>query len=82
MPIYKKRVEEQIEWPGVIENHWSIAPMHEPYVEQFLNVFDLPQLSNLLPKHGFRIDKINLFSYQGDTTSGDIGHIGFVATKI
>ena len=82
LPIYKKRVEEQIEWPGVIENHWSIAPMHEPYVEQFLNVFDLPQLSNLLPKHGFRIDKINLFSYQGDTTSGDIGHIGFVATKI
>ena len=56
--------------------------MHKEYVEPFLNVFDIPQLESLLIAHGFQIDKISLFSYPEDTASGDIGHIGCVATKI
>ena len=80
--VYQDRVANKEEWPGIIEDQWVINPTHKEYVEPFLNVFDIPQLEELLPKHGFKVDKISLFSYPEDTASGDIGHVGFVATKI
>jgi len=79
---YQKNVLSGVKWAGVIENQWEINPDHKEYVEPYLHVFDIPQLEKLLPKHGFKIDKISLFNYEKDTTGGDKGHVGFVATKI
>lgn len=63
-------------------NQWKIAPQHKDYVQPYLHVFDIPLLKQLLPKHGFRIDKIDYFTYVGDTTGGNKGHVGLIATKV
>jgi SAM-dependent methyltransferase len=78
---YEQNVARGVKWPGVIENQWEINPAHKDYVEPYLHVFDIPQLESLLPKHGFEIEKIGYFNYLDDTTGGDKGHIGFIATK-
>ena len=82
LETYKKRVINGEKWPGVIENQWEINPNHKEFVEPYLHVFDIPLLQTLLPKHGFEIDKINLFDYPKDTDSGGKGHVGLIATKI
>lgn len=82
LSTYQKNVVDNIEWPGVIENHWEINPAHKEYVESYLHVFDIPQLETLLPEYGFEINKINYFNYPYDTTAGKKGHVGFIATKI
>ena len=82
LSTYQKNVAENVKWPGVIENQWLINPSHKEYVEPYLHVFDIPQLDELLPKHGFKIDKIKYMNYPDDTTGGDKGHVGFVVTKI
>jgi SAM-dependent methyltransferase len=81
-PTYEQNLKEGKEWPGVIENQWEINPKHKEYVEPYLNVFDVPQLEKLLPKYGFEIDSIKLFDYPNDTESRNLGHIGFIATKL
>lgn len=81
-PIYKENVEKGIKWPGEIENQHIYAPQHAPYVPEFIHAFDIEGLSKILPQHGFQIEKIGLFNYLDDTTAGDKGHIGFVATKV
>lgn len=80
--IYQERVKNKEEWPGVIENHHEINPDHKDFVGNYLNIFDIPLMEELLPKHGFEIEKISLFSYPEDTTGGDKGHIGFIARKV
>lgn len=82
LTTYQKNFIDNAEWPGVIENQWLINPDHKEYVEPYLHVFDIPQLEILLPKHGFEIEKIDYFTYPDDTTGGDKGHVGFIATKI
>jgi SAM-dependent methyltransferase len=79
---YLARVLNGEEWPGVIENQWEINPTNKEYVEPYLNVFDVAQLEELLPKYGFKIEKIGLFDYPYDVDSDGKGHIGFVATKV
>lgn len=82
LPTYLQRVKEGDKWPGVIENQWEINPAHKEYVEPYLHVFDIPQLEALLPKHGFKIEEINLFDYPNDVDSGGKGHVGLIAAKI
>lgn len=82
LPIYKEREKQGEKWPGRIENHWEISPQHEPYVPEFLHVFDVPQLEQLLPEYGFEIEKIGLFDYPKDTDSAGKGHIGLIARKV
>ncbi len=82
LSIYKERVKKQEKWPGVIRNNWEIAPQHEQYVGNFLNVFDIPQLEVLLPKHGFQIEKLDYFDYPNCKESNGKSHVGFVARKI
>jgi SAM-dependent methyltransferase len=82
LPTYQERVVKGVKWAGEIENQWEFSPEHKPYVPKFLHIFDKPQLERILPFHGFKIDKISLFNYPDDTTAGDKGHIGFVATKV
>ena len=82
LPQYEQNVRNNVRWPGEIENQWKIAPQHKDYVQPYLHVFDIPLLNQLLPKHGFRIDKIDYFTYVGDTTGGEQGHVGLIATKV
>lgn len=82
LPQYEQNVRNNVKWPGEIENQWDIAPQHKDYVQPYLHVFDIPLLNQLLPKHGFRIDKIDYFTYVGDTTGGEKGHVGLIATKV
>lgn len=82
LPIYQQRVKDGDKWPGVIENQWEINPAHKEHVEPYLHVFDIPQLEELLPKYGFKIDKIKLFDFPNEVDGEDNGHVGFVATKI
>jgi len=81
LPIYELRRKQGDPWPGIVNNMKEQAKEHAPYLNDFLHVFDKPQLEELLPKHGFRIDKIKLFDYGNNDSEGK-GHIGFVATKI
>lgn len=82
LTIYQQRVKEGDEWPGVIENQWQINPAHKEYVEPYLHVFDASRLETLLPKHGFKIDKIKLFDFPNEVNGEGKGHVGFVATKV
>ena len=82
LSVYQERVESDIKWPGVIKNQWEINPDHKEYVPPYLHVFDIPELQELLPKHGFKIDKIKLFDYPNDVDSGNKGHVGLIATKV
>ncbi len=80
--VFSNRGSYDKKWPGIIVNQKENAPDHAPYVQDFLHVFDVSQLEDLMPQHGFRIDKISLFDYPNDTDSAGKGHVGFVATKI
>ena len=83
MSAFKEKENAGEKWPGVITNQRTSSPMHAPYVQNYLNVFDIKQWEDLLPKHGFKIEKIKLFDYPSDIYSeNNEGHIGFVATKI
>jgi SAM-dependent methyltransferase len=82
LPIYKKKATEGEAWPGRIPNQKEVAPMHAPYIQDLFHVFDIPELEKLLPKHGFKIEKMKLFDYPSDRYSAGKGHVGFVATKI
>lgn len=80
--IYKERKSKGDKWPGLIRNQRELAPEHAPYVEDLFHPFDIEIFENILPKHGFKIEKIKLFDYPSDIYSNNIGHIGFIATKI
>ncbi len=83
LPIYRERAANGDKWPGVVENQREFSPQHAPYTQDFLNVFDIAQFEELLPKHGFKIKKIKLFDYPSDIYSENReGHIGFVARKV
>jgi len=70
-----------VKWPGLIDDPEIIDPMHNDYMDQTLHVFDKKRLVDLLPEHGFEIEKIGYFQYPGDTASGPNGHIGLIARK-
>ncbi len=81
LPIYESRRRERDAWPGIVLNMREQAKEHAPYLTDFLHVFDAQQLEELLPKYGFKIEKIKLFDYQNNDSEGK-GHIGFIASKI
>jgi SAM-dependent methyltransferase len=81
LPTYLDRIEKGVKWPGVVSNLQEVALEHKEFLGSYINLFDVPQLQELLPKHGFKIEKINLFDYALSDSEGK-GHIGFVATKI
>jgi len=81
-PMYQENVKKGLRWRGEVENQHVLAPEHAPYVPEFIHAFDVDGLNKVLPDHGFKVEKIGLFNYPFDTTAGDTGHIGFVATKV
>lgn len=81
LPIYNKRVLANEPWPGRVEGNKQLAGDLTLDVPDSIQVFDVEELEKLLPKHGFRIDRIKLFDYQSNDSDGK-GHVGFVATKI
>lgn len=81
LPIFQARAKQGVKWCGIVDDMTRQAPEHAEYLNDFLHVFDVPQLEEILPEYGFKIDKIKLFDY-GNCDSNGIGHIGFVATKI
>ena len=82
LDIYKKRVEEKEEWPGVVRDFNERAKEHVDYLQNFIHAFDTDHLNSLLPKHGFEIEKIKYFDYPNNIDSDNKGHIGFVARKV
>ena len=79
---YQENIKNKIKWAGEIKDPWKFVEDHSGCSPKFLHVFDIPQLEELLPEHGFEIEKISLFNYSDDTTAGESGHIGFVARKV
>jgi 2-polyprenyl-3-methyl-5-hydroxy-6-metoxy-1,4-benzoquinol methylase len=83
LAIFKDRERQGVQWAGEIKNQRKSSPIHAPYVQDYLNVFDIKQWEDLLPEHGFKIEKIKLFDYPSDIYSENReGHIGFVARKV
>ena len=83
LSVFKEREAAGDKWPGVITNQRESSPMHASYVQNYLNVFDIKQWEDLLPKLGFKIEKLKLFDYPSDIYSENKeGHIGFIATKV
>lgn len=81
--VFEKRIANKKKWPGIVRSFEDHDEVHREYSREFLNVFHIPQLEELLPKHGFKIDKIDLFDYPSDPWLDEgKGHIGFVATKV
>jgi SAM-dependent methyltransferase len=81
-PLYKSNVEKGMKWRGEIEDQHIYAPQHAEYVPKFIHAFDVEGLSEVLPQHGFEVEKISLFNYLNDTTAGNTGHVGFAARKV
>ena len=82
LPQYRKNIANGIKWAGEIENQLLSVPHHEEFAPKFIHVFDVPQLEEILPEFGFKIEKIGLFDYPDDRISDNKGHIGFIAKKI
>lgn len=82
LPTYLDRVKGSAKWPGEINNLQESAPEHKEFLGSYINLFDIPQLEALLPRHGFKIEKISLFDYPNTPDSEGKGHVGFVATKV
>ena len=80
-PIYKKRWNEGNPWPGIVENNKELAGILVDDVPESIQVFDIEQLELLMPKFGFKINKIKLFDFKSFDSNG-VGHIGMIATKI
>ena len=80
LPIYNKRRLANDPWPGRVDENKSLAGDLAPDVPDSIQVFDIPQLKELVPKHGFKIEKIKLYDYQSNDSNGK-GHVGFVAVK-
>jgi hypothetical protein len=83
LETFKQRIADGDKWAGVVRSHAEQDAVHEDYSQPFFNAFFQEQLEELLPKHGFQIDKINYFDYPSDHWP-DEGkrHIGFVAKKV
>lgn len=80
--IFKQRIEAGEEWAGMTLKK-DFDSVHDEYSQPFLNTFYKEQLEELLPKHGFKIEKIKYFDYPSDPWPDEgKGHIGFVATKV
>lgn len=80
---FKSRILKGDKWPGLVYNQKEVSPVHANFTKDFLHVFTLEQLVELLPKHGFFVEKIGYFDYPSDQwDDNDRGHIGFVARKI
>lgn len=80
LPIYNERWLANDPWPGKVEGNKSLAGDLAQDVPDSIQVFDVPQLEGLMPKHGFTIEKIKLYDYQSNDSDGK-GHVGFVAIK-
>ena len=68
-------------WPGRVEHNKKLAGDLAPYVPDSILVFDVEELTLLLPQYGFKVDKIKRFDYKINDSDGK-GHVGLVATKI
>ena len=80
---FDRRIAEGNKWPGVVRSKKEQDPVHKNYSRDFLNCLYKEQLEALLPKHGFKIEKIKYFDYPSDPWPDDNkGHIGFVARKV
>ena len=82
LEVYKKRVTQNIKWPGEVHDFHDHAKEHRKFVGNFIHAFDIPHLNELLPRLGFKIEKIKLFDYPNNRDSDGKGHIGFVASKV
>jgi SAM-dependent methyltransferase len=82
LATYQQRLSRGEKWPGVVMDFNSRATDHAEYLQDFIHVFDVQQLEELLPEHGFKIEQIKLFDYPNNVDSDGKGHIGFVATKV
>ncbi len=82
LKLYQERQKAGDKWPGVLEDMWKYAPKHKPFTDKFFHVFDIPQIEQLLPEYGFKIEKISLFDYYNDIDGNDKGHLGFTAIKL
>jgi len=80
---FERRIAEGDKWPGVVRSLDKQDQVHKDYSREFINTFYKEQLEELLPKHGFKIEKIKYFDYPSDPWLDEgKGHIGFIATKI
>lgn len=83
LKTFEERIANGDKWPGIVRSIEEQDPVHKDYSGDFLNVFYKEQLESLLPKHGFRIEKIKYFDYPSDPWPDDNkGHIGFIAQKL
>jgi len=83
LKTFEKRIAAGDKWPGIVSSQEEQDPVHKDYSRDFLNTFYKEQLEELLPKHGFKIEKIKYFDYPSDPWLDDNkGHIGFVARKV
>jgi ubiquinone/menaquinone biosynthesis C-methylase UbiE len=83
LKTFEKRIENGDKWPGIARSIEELDPVHNDYSKNFLNCFYKEQLEALLPKHGFKIEKIKYFDYPSDPWPDENkGHIGFIAKKV
>ena len=81
--VFQERIANNEPWPGLVYKEEGIDKVHDKYSASFVHVFYKEQLEELLPKHGFKIEKINYFDYPSDPWPDEgKGHIGFIATKV
>ena len=77
LALYRQKEKEGQRWPG------QMYDLKDNDIQGFFHVFDIPVFQEVLPRHGFEIEKIKYFDYPSDNYSESRrGHIGFVARKI
>jgi polyketide synthase PksJ len=80
---FEKRIAEGQKWAGIVRSVEDQDSIHKDYSRDFINTFYKEQLEELLPKHGFEIERIKYFDYPSDPWLDEgKGHIGFIARKV
>jgi len=83
LPTYQQKAEEQIPWPGVINNMHEIAPDLKSQIPNFLHVMDRQSLGKAFERHGFKIIEDSLFDYTRAKAkkSDGKGYYGIIVEK-
>ncbi len=83
LPIYLKRVKQNISWPGIIEDMHQYAPHQAGKIPKFLHVMENHSLGKALRKQGLNIVEERFFDYKRPQakSSADKGYYGIIAEK-
>ncbi|MBT4880078.1 MAG: class I SAM-dependent methyltransferase [Alphaproteobacteria bacterium] len=84
IPTYKKRVLQNMSWPGEITNLSKYATGRMDHLQEFIHLLDDKTLGRELRNAGFKVEKISMFSKKSLPSDAQLDgreSVGAIAVK-